>query len=818
VLLDTVHKRLLIGCLVAAASTGLAANRPTPFGVEPGPYLRITALRPSPDGIVFRLGWAHPYRPGGSHPPVTVGHFSRVFTPAPEPRPALLPGPGETDPSVPRPPMAIDMVDPGDEDAIVTEFLDDVLERTGEDPQTPDEPDPEHHGHMATPTPLMLRFEHGAGAWKETEAFAPANRLEAEESAPLIDLAPFIPPHLARLGTRTGPDEAVLLYVRAFSGPDLAPMPLPIRLELLAATNAPEPLATIDTTSGFFGVQLRHPHGDKPRFETAADVRERWYEKTRDILANRPGRDIFVSPGGRRSGSGSRADPMTLDRALTASLTIKPGDTVWLLGGSYESPSHVEPAPPPLKPPDPNEDLKDLVLPSLDDVDAGEDLLGEPVDDTSVEKFLTVERRRTPWKARKVMRHYFTSLLSGTPTAPIIVRAVPGERVVLLGGLKAKGAHTWFWGFEIGEPPGRANSRDVASAVELTCRGGRLINLHIHGHMRGPAMADTSQNDREIYGCIMHDLGYWPDIPTHTEGFQPGIGVGLTPAGAVTRITDNVVFGGYGINVLAPAWDQLMHNVHLEGNFLLTAGSKQAGWSARNLQMNWHDPNWRVSLIDNVLYQPPGARENLVSVGYSPLMGTQSGVLVMTGNLVDGGNVALDLGTWNSVRFTGNVIRGPETLMHTVPAVGHRDGFTWDRNTYVSPRAAGDTNSPPLFSKWARSRSLDFEGWREAGWWDRESRFLGHAEYVDAGPYVRVRPNLYEQGRAHVAITAWGDRQTAPVDLSGVLRNGQRFAVFGVMDLASPVVEAAYADRPVSFPRLHNDGLPDMNAYLVVAL
>jgi hypothetical protein len=797
------HKTLYatIIALTVACSSLAQTNAP-----PSGPFLEITAEAPAPDGIVYRIAWSHPYRPGGSHAPHAIGHLSRVFTPPPIIEAVAMASQEEL-PTIDVKP-AMDVNEIGSEaTGSVGDFLDEMLDAPKDEPETEAEPSERHHAEHAAPRQVPLLFNQDARPWLETPAFSVSNRLQAGEASPRFDLGPHTPRGAGPKNNRPQ-DEAMHLFIRAFSGERLAPDPLKLKLSLYRNADDETAIVTGETTSGYFGVQLRHPNSASPRFESRSQLRERWYAETRRILANRKGREFFVSPKGRRSATGTREDPMSLDRALTATKTVQPGDTVWLMTGTYIGPTHEHPPPPPLAPPDKNADLVGLKLPSLD----GDDLeLGELGDiDTAP---LEAPKPMPEPKKSTLTRYYFTSLLEGTEAEPIIVRALPGHGVNLVGGLKAKSAHTWFWGFSIGEPPERANSRGKSSTVEMSGPGCRLINLHIYGHRLGPSMADTSQNDREIYGCIMHDLGYWPDIP-RGESFRPGIGLGMIPVGGLTRLTDNIIFHGYGPNILAPSWDQPLYNLHLEGNTLFSAGAKGEQWSDKTFVMNWHDPTWQVSVIDNLFYQPEGASRNVESIGYTPLMGVHSGGLEMRGNHFEGGKLVLELGTWNSLIFADNVVRGPTTLMKYHATVEHADGIRHTDNTYVSPRSANDTNAPALFDVWGTRQNFGYWSSRK----DRSASFVSDADHESAGPHVRVRPNRYESGRAHVSVTAWGERESVAVDLSEVLKAGSAYEVLHVSDLEQSVVEGIYEGQAVSFPRKDEDGLPGLDVYLVVAV
>ena len=45
--------------------------------------------------------------------------------------------------------------------------------------------------------------------------------------------------------------------------------------------------------------------------------------------------EFFVSPGGSGSNSGAAASPWDLATALSHPAVVKPGDTIWLRGGTY---------------------------------------------------------------------------------------------------------------------------------------------------------------------------------------------------------------------------------------------------------------------------------------------------------------------------------------------------------------------------------------------------------------------------------------------------------------------------------------------------
>lgn len=707
-------------------------------------------------------------------------------------------------------------------DAMGDDVLLDDLEERKEEERSAEPEHGHHHTHETTgppKPPAGMRFNDSASMWTNwSHAFDVTNRLNPGEGAHMMDLGALgiVPASGAGTPARPAPDLAMLLYLRAFSGPKLAATPIQLRLDLFSAPDANEPAATTEMTSGALGMQLFQPNSGTPVFETPEDVSRRWQERTRRILSNRSGTEYFAATNGRPRGKGTRESPWDLQTALTAR-SIKPGDTLWIRGGLYEAPGHRMQAPPSAQP---ENDDKTAPPPKLE---GGLDVAGDDEDPLSefIEDLDDPQREieREKKEAEKfVTRHYFTCNLSGTSDQPVIVRQLPGEQVVIRGGLKTKGAHTWFWGFEVSEPPERANSHRDSSHFSCGTIGARLINLHLHGGDKGLNLSGTSQFDTEIYGCIVHDFGYPHLVPATTAHYLPQVGVGMSPGGGVWRITDNVVFHGHGIGLMVPTWSEGLHGLTLEGNVLFAAGAKQNGWTIQNLQLNWHDPSSRISMIDNILHQPTDRADNLQSIGYTPLMGTQSFELELRGNIFDGGGIAANLGTWTSFRVTANTFRTRGILASLIPSRDLPDARHWDRNTYVALREApeaGSKDGDHLFVLWGPQPT--FDEWRAPRRFDGESTIMYSPDSLTRPPIVSVRPNSYEPGRGHIAVVGWGEAESVDVDLSNVLNAGDAFSIFSVQELSNPVTTASYDGNPVRVTRTRSELTPDFDAYLVVA-
>ncbi len=165
----------------------------------------------------------------------------------------------------------------------------------------------------------------------------------------------------------------------------------------------------------------------------------------------------YVGPNGKPTNAGTRESPWDITSALDGKQKVAPGDTVYLLGGTY---------------------------------------------------------RRRP-------KELFEVRLVGTAGSPIHIRPVPGQRVRIDGGLSVQSpsAHVWIRDLEIfvseplPEEPVSAGShpQDLNRPWGgLHMHGGKnckYINLIIHNCNQGISCW-KGEIDPEIYGCIIYNNGW----------------------------------------------------------------------------------------------------------------------------------------------------------------------------------------------------------------------------------------------------------------------------------------------------------------------
>lgn len=105
------------------------------------------------------------------------------------------------------------------------------------------------------------------------------------------------------------------------------------------------------------------------------------------------------------------------------------------------------------------------------------------------------------WMLKGTYTGRFELSKKGRVTAPIVIRALPGNHVIINGGIRVNGAYTWIWGLEITDPKGVA---DAGGGVILLASGGRAINNVIHGQLGGVGIAAWDHPGQVVYGNIVY--------------------------------------------------------------------------------------------------------------------------------------------------------------------------------------------------------------------------------------------------------------------------------------------------------------------------
>ncbi|HNS47722.1 MAG TPA: hypothetical protein PKH94_10815 [Bacteroidales bacterium] len=285
----------------------------------------------------------------------------------------------------------------------------------------------------------------------------------------------------------------------------------------------------------------------------------------------------FVSVSGTAAGDGSMARPWDLQTALNHPPSVKPGDTLYLLGGRYFPP-----------------------------------------------------RRDTSMLAG------FISYLKGSKEKPIVVTPYQQDRVIIDGAnlphpvesdvessaFGALGAYTDFVGLEI------TNSREgfrVSANIRRALRvksviqnavGLRWINNVIHNTGEGLGVFSACQ-DCELYGNIIFYNGW-----SHTGVRGHGEGMYLQNSANERRVADNIIFRQFDSGmIIYGTSNSKIDSFLIEGNVLFDNGSLNDdpnGWGflfGKNSTLTGPGKHYRIQ--HNYLYNSLDyRRSNNIDLGY----------------------------------------------------------------------------------------------------------------------------------------------------------------------------------------------------------
>ena len=349
------------------------------------------------------------------------------------------------------------------------------------------------------------------------------------------------------------------------------------------------------------------------------------------------------------------------------------------------------------------------------------------------------------WKSDPSLgRISYTCGTHGRADAPIVFRNYGDERVTIDGEanevvLFAQDcSFTWFWGLEVmSSAPVRTPSR---SYIYGTAPDLKFINMFLHDMADGIDLWTTATN-AELYGSLVYHNG-WDE----TNGGH-GHGIYTQNKTGVKRIQDNIFFSQYGYNVKVWSTNQFVDNFVLEGNILFNGGS---------------------------LSEYASRKFNFFVVGNNPAAPARN--LVVRRNYTYAG----DTTTTPACNAFG-------------PNYGVTDMVLEDNYLLGQFRVGGPyVNCSVRRNHVLGGTALGFitgTGFDMADYPDN----VYAQEVPTSGADVFVLPNVYEAGRANVAIYNWGDADTVDVAADKLgLATGDRYQLIHAMDPINDIITRIY--------------------------
>ena len=448
--------------------------------------------------------------------------------------------------------------------------------------------------------------------------------------------------------------------------------------------------------------------------------------------------DIYASPTGASTNSGTIASPLDLATALYRS--IAPGSTVWLLGGTYAG-------------------------------NYTNWLSGTATQPITVRSYPGQHARiadNRSWANGATLQIYGTN--------------------VVFQDLEITNTGT----DRIGPPPAATPFRPIGVNVEGA--NVTLIDLVIHDTGHGIGLWSNGLN-AQVYGNIIYNCGSMNQPGVSNEN---GHGMYIQNDTGRKMIQDNIIFDQYGWGIAVYPNPGGLKNITFDGNVIFNNGLNTAPNNIYNsILISGYAPYYADGIVVSnnytwaTLSQNYGSVESDANMCFGCYTQMNNGSLSVTGNYFAGGIPTGIVKGWNQLTMTGNTFAGfmGYFLVNQPASPGT---YQWDNNAYFGGNNASDS-SLFVFNNYL----TNYNGWLSRSGFDGHSSWTPG----NPGMAVFVRPDVHEPGRGHVIVYNWPVQSAVSVDLSGILKVGSNFQIVNVQNYyGTPVVAGKYAGGTVSIP------------------
>jgi hypothetical protein len=449
----------------------------------------------------------------------------------------------------------------------------------------------------------------------------------------------------------------------------------------------------------------------------------------------------YVAPNGKDTAPGNLENPLSLSKALSAASPARPGDTLWVRGGTYIGP----------------------FLSSL----AGTS--NNPI----------------------IVRNYNNErAIIDTP----VVNPGSDGMGVAVNGLDWEGTYTWFWGLEIMNSATNrllVRSGGVGGNVSYPGAGAKLINCVIHD-TGSPVFLSWISTNAEVTGCVIYNNG-WQNT-TNLSGFPDrGHGHGIYAQGtnpATKVFQENIIFNQFCEGIQIYSQNGPVRGFDIKGNTLFMNGVISSGTNHYyNIEVGGGQPVERLTLRENMTYDFYVPYDNTsVTIGEN-LASTNNDATIVSNCFVGGG---FNIFYWTNITFLSNTIaladaggNGYNAIIHTIP---NANPYVFDYNHYYWPYGGpfATNGVVPSFSDW-QGMGYDTHG------------IVTVAKPTNFWAFVRVNP--YETNRANITVYNWQTNDNVSVNVSNVLSVGMTYQVKNVQDFLGPAVASGtYSGGLISLP------------------
>ena len=372
----------------------------------------------------------------------------------------------------------------------------------------------------------------------------------------------------------------------------------------------------------------------------------------------------YVSPAGSVGADGSIDRPWNLITALAQPGSVRPGDTIWLRGGTYGT---------------------------------GRDIFRSRLLGTAGAPIIV-----RPYAGER-------AIINGWLQVGCCDRDPHPDA----------GGYVWFWGLEFassvmdrtGQPAGPPSWGEsaVLDSADTWAKGSKFINNTIHDTRMGISMWMEAL-DAEAYGNIIYNNGFQASDRGHGHGFY------IQNDSGTKYVTDNIIFNQFDNGIQAYGSDKaFVRNIQLEGNVAFNNGviasGRDAGPRADNIVFAGGGGVRGVRLLNNYFFHTPQS-----NMGYNELgWGGENQDIVAENNDFMGGFEAVAMGNWQSVTFRNNRVYSQGKYNVKLSTSNPNPGYAWNNNTYYGSGLFSINGAGAFFDTWIAKSHFDANSWFRSG-------------------------------------------------------------------------------------------------------
>ena len=446
---------------------------------------------------------------------------------------------------------------------------------------------------------------------------------------------------------------------------------------------------------------------------------------------------FHVTTTGSAKGSGTLSSPWDLKTALNHPSAVKPGNTIYIHGGTYYGAYEAN-------------------------------LNG------AAAKPITVR----PWYDETVIIDSRKDVPAG-----------------LAATLEFKGSYTHIMGLTIrNSNPNHyiplANGRD---GVFYLGSYNKLINCIIHDNTGNGIGFWSSAIGSEVAGCIIYHNG--------TIGSDRGHGHGLyiqNDSDTYKLIHDNIIFNSFGKGAQIYGTSVGVRNVKMTNNVIFNSALAASNAIEQGIYAGGEKPVNNIILNDNIFYVSP-QYSNIAASAKFGHENVHNGYGEFKNNVCMDAYLHITK-NWDKITTRNNTYISKSSKTRMVFGFDKLTNVTvrdYDNNHYYRGEIGENGGTWNGFTLYSLS-TIQNNPHNPA--YNTEQHSVYHGA-LPTGELIVVKPNPYQSGRAHITIHNWSGKTKIAVNVSSILKSGDTYALYDVTNLSNgPIVTAKYTGAAIEIP------------------